>query len=65
MTASDRPDERAYPETKTPSEEFTAFCELEFERRLNSGQPFDEAAYRKAMSLVVDRLGRLELEGKL
>ena len=36
MTASDQPGERAYPETKTPSEEFAAFCELEFERRLKA-----------------------------
>ena len=47
---------------KTPSEEFSAFCETEFERRLNSGQEFDEALYRKAKDMVIERLVRLERE---
>lgn len=47
---------------KTPSEEFSAFCETEFERRLNSGQEFDEGLYRKAKEMVIDRLIRLERE---
>lgn len=46
-----------------PSEEFTAYCEAEFERRLNSGEQFDEKGYRKAMDLVVQRLKLLEAEG--
>ncbi|MGB5200187.1 MAG: hypothetical protein WBN68_03115 [Sedimenticolaceae bacterium] len=45
-----------------PSEEFSAFCETEFERRLNSGQEFDEGLYRKARDMVIDRLIRLERE---
>ena len=49
---------------KKPSEEFSAYCEAEFERRLNSGTNFDEALYRKAMAMVLDRLGRLENEGR-
>ena len=65
MTASERPNPNKRREARTPSEEFAAYCELEFERRLNSGKAFDEAAYRKAMDLVLDRLSRLELEGKL
>ncbi len=47
---------------KMPSEEFSAFCETEFERRLNSGQEFDEGLYRKARDMVIDRLIRLERE---
>ena len=46
-----------------PSEEFTAYCEAEFERRLNSGEDFDEAGYRNAMDLVVQKLKLLEAEG--
>ena len=46
-----------------PSEEFIAYCEAEFERRLNSGESFDEVAYRNAMELVVERLKLLEAEG--
>lgn len=47
-----------------PSEEFAAFCEAEFERRLNSGEAFDGQAYRKAMAMVLERLVRLEEEGR-
>lgn len=49
---------------KRPSEEFVAYCEAEFERRLNSGAGFDEPLYRKAMAMVLDRLERLEQEGR-
>ena len=49
---------------KTPSDEFKAYCEAEFDRRLNSGEPFNQAQYRKAMDMVLDRLVRLETEGK-
>ncbi len=47
-----------------PSQEFSAYCEAEFERRLNSGERFDEAGYRKAMAMVVERLIQLEEEGR-
>jgi hypothetical protein len=47
---------------RRPSEEFAAYCELEVERRLNSGDPFDEAAYRRGMALVLERLTLLEGE---
>lgn len=43
-----------------PSEEFTRYCEAEFEIRLNSGEEFDEAAYREAMEMVIVRLRLLE-----
>ena len=49
---------------KKPSEEFVAFCEAEFERRLNSGESFDEAQYRHAMAMVLERLTTLEEEGR-
>ena len=48
----------------TPSQDFAAYCEAEFERRLNSGADFDEHQYRKAMALVMDKLANLEGEGK-
>lgn len=44
----------------SPSQEFAAYCESEFERRLNSGVDFDEHQYRKAMTLAVDKLTRAE-----
>jgi len=48
----------------SPSREFAAYCESEFERRLNSGVDFDEYQYRKSMKLVLDKLARLESEGQ-
>ena len=62
MPASGLPGSTRSSGAKTPSEEFSAFCETEFERRLNSGQEFDEGLYRKARDLVMDRLVRLERE---
>lgn len=49
---------------KKPSEEFAAYCAAEFERRLNSGEAFDEALYRNSMAMVLDRLIRQEEEGR-
>ncbi|HEC07056.1 hypothetical protein [Thiolapillus sp.] len=45
------------------SEEFAAYCAAEFERRQNSGEEFDEAAYREAMEMALTRLRQLEEEG--
>ncbi len=49
---------------RKPSEEFSAYCEAEFERRLNSGEKFQEARYRKAMTMVLDRLIQMERKGQ-
>lgn len=64
MAATGGPGPKKNPAVKKPSEEFSAYCEAEFERRLNSGEVFDEPQYRKAMSMVLDRLARLEYEGR-
>lgn len=48
------------PHDRTSSEEFTGFCEAEFERRRNSGTSFDEQRYQQAMNLVMEKLRRLE-----
>ena len=45
-----------------PSEEFALYCEAEFERRLNSDEDFDVAAYQEAMDLVMTKLKLLEAE---
>ncbi len=50
--------------SKTPSEEFAAYCDAEFERRLNSGVDFDESRYRQAMKLVMDKLQHEEDGGR-
>jgi hypothetical protein len=41
-------------------EEFSAYCEGEFERRRNSGETFDEEGYRDSMQLVLQKLRKLE-----
>jgi hypothetical protein len=64
MATSDALRRTKHPGVKAPSEEFSAYCEAEFERRLNSGEAFDETLYRKAMAMVLDRLSRLEDEGR-
>ncbi len=64
MAATVGPAPKKETAVKKPSEEFSAYCEAEFERRLNSGETFDEALYRKAMAMVLDRLGRIENEGR-
>jgi hypothetical protein len=38
---------------------FQQFCEKEFEWRRNGDEPFDEAAYRAAMQMVLDKLSGL------
>ena len=64
MAATGGPEPKKQAALKQPSEEFSAYCEAEFERRLNSGESFDEDSYRKAMAMVIDRLQRLEREGR-
>jgi len=46
-----------------PISDFSSYCEAEFERRKNSGDAFDEAAYREAMEMTLRRLQMLEDEG--
>lgn len=64
MAVTDGKGAKADLRVKKPSEEFAAYCEAEFERRLNSGQAFSEIQYRKAMTMVMDRLIKLEEEGR-
>lgn len=47
----------------SPSEDFSAYCEAEFERRQNSGKEFDEEGYREAMEMVLKKLVMMEEEG--
>jgi len=46
-----------------PARDFSEYCEAEFERRRNSGNAFNEAAYREAMEMTLRRLQALEEEG--
>lgn len=64
MPATDGIEPKINPGVKKPSEEFSAYCEAEFEHRLNSGEEFNEPLYRKAMAMVMERLIRLEQEAR-
>ena len=48
-----------------PSNGFTRYCEVELERRRNTGEDFDEAAFLEAMELTITRLRMLEDEDQL
>jgi hypothetical protein len=43
-----------------PTDDFADYCAAEFERRRNSGEPFDEPAYEEAMQLALTKLRLLE-----
>jgi hypothetical protein len=40
-----------------------AYCNAERERRLNSGEAFEQAAFDEAVELVMRKLGTLAEEG--
>ncbi|MES9870262.1 MAG: nodulation protein E [Sedimenticola sp.] len=63
MTAEHEVKPLSTSELQGPSKDFTDYCEAEFERRRNSGEPFDEAEYREAMEMTLRRLQALEEEG--
>ncbi len=50
-------------ERQTTIEEFTSFCQEEKERRMNSGEDFDEQAFEQARELTLNKLQVLEDEG--
>lgn len=50
-------------ERQTTIEEFTSFCHQEKERRMNSGEDFDEKAFEEAKDLTLRKLQVLEDEG--
>jgi hypothetical protein len=46
-----------------PARDFAEYCELEKERRQNSGEAFDADTYDRAVDLVLRRLGAFQEEG--
>ncbi|PLY15173.1 MAG: hypothetical protein C0631_08625 [Sedimenticola sp.] len=46
-----------------PQQDFSDYCEAEFERRRNSEEPFKEDDYRQAMEMTLRKLKSLEDEG--
>lgn len=54
MSDTEKPLSRS--ELQGPARDFADFCEAEFEQRINSDAPFDEASYREAMEIVLRKL---------
>jgi hypothetical protein len=52
-------------EIARPSTGFFRYCEDELQRRRNSGEEFDEAAFLEAMELTIARLQTLEDEAQV
>ncbi|WP_428607810.1 nodulation protein E [Sedimenticola sp.] len=63
MSGEEQRDQSGPVRVPRPSEAFSAYCNAEFDRRRNSGEAFDEAAYREAMQLTLQKIRQLEEEG--
>jgi hypothetical protein len=54
MTQIDKPLSRS--ELHGPARVFAEFCDVEFERRRNSDDAFEEKAYHEAMEIILRKL---------
>ena len=63
MPADVNPKPLNMTERLTTIEEFTSFCLEEKERRMNSGEEFNEQAFEEAKELTLRKLKVLEDEG--
>ena len=63
MPADVNPKPLNMTERRTTIEEFTSFCLEEKERRMNSGEEFNEQAFEEAKELTLRKLKVLEDEG--
>jgi hypothetical protein len=63
MSMSDQSSSQGAEDLGVSAEEFLAYCNAERERRLNSGEPFDQQAFDAAVQMVLDKLRVLADEG--
>jgi len=63
MSAGVNPKPLNMTERRTTIEEFSNYCQEEKERRMNSGEDFDEKAFEAAKELTLRKLKVLEDEG--
>jgi hypothetical protein len=63
MSMSDQTPSQVPEGLGASAEEFLAYCNAERERRLNSGEAFDEEAFDAAIQMVLDKLRVLAEEG--
>jgi hypothetical protein len=63
MSLSDQATSSNQEDIGVSAQEFLNYCEAERERRLNSGEEFDQAAFDEAVEMVMRRLRNLAEEG--
>lgn len=63
MSTSDQSPSQLPEGLGASAEEFLAYCNAERERRLNSGDSFDQEAFDAAIQMVLDKLHVLADEG--
>jgi hypothetical protein len=63
MSSSDQTSQQENLPSGTTVQEFLDYCAAERERRLNSGEAFDEETFDQAMQMVINKLRVLADEG--
>ncbi|MGD8589196.1 MAG: hypothetical protein PVG22_10240 [Chromatiales bacterium] len=63
MSLSDQATGSTSDDLGASAREFLAYCDAERERRLNSGEAFDQAAFDEAVEMVTRKLRILAEEG--
>jgi hypothetical protein len=63
MALSEQPSEIDSGNLGVSAREFFVYCHAERERRLNSGEAFDQQAFDEAVELVLRKLRTLAEEG--
>jgi hypothetical protein len=63
MSLSEQTTDQAVEGLGASAREFLAYCNAERERRLNSGEAFDQEAFDQAIEMVLGKLRVLADEG--
>ncbi|MCU7845688.1 MAG: nodulation protein E [Candidatus Thiodiazotropha sp. (ex Monitilora ramsayi)] len=63
MSTSDQNVSQTHPALGASAQEFLDYCNAERERRLNSGETFDQETFDQAMEMVLNKLRVLADEG--
>ncbi|MBT2971060.1 MAG: nodulation protein E [gamma proteobacterium symbiont of Ctena orbiculata] len=63
MSSSDQTTHQENLSLGASAQEFLDYCAAEKERRLNSGEAFDEETFDQAIQMVINKLGVLADEG--
>ena len=63
MSLSDQATDSNQEDIGASAKEFLNYCEAERERRLNSGETFDQEIFDEAVEMVMRRLRTLAEEG--